>query len=116
MNADRKVVMLGVLVETYLEGSILETALKTIETIDRCRDDRNFVMHGVWARVQPGDFTVVMSIRGKSNPDEIVSEAFPNMRLLNLISDIKTAKRSLIDLFLRPRSSPETQQEPHPVG
>jgi hypothetical protein len=53
MSAERKVRFLRLLAETYLDGEPLDDILDTIETIDLCRDDRNFVAHGTWFRKKP---------------------------------------------------------------
>ena len=76
MNAERKVGFLRLLAETYLDGEQLSTILDTIDTIDLCRDDRNFIAHGTWFRSGPDKEHLVFAIRVKTNPDDVIANHF----------------------------------------
>jgi hypothetical protein len=95
MNADRKIGFLRLLAETYLDGEQLSTILDTIDTIDLCRDDRNFIAHGTWFRSGPDKEHLVFSIRVKTNPDDVVAESFPGTRLRELIVKIERSRAVL---------------------
>jgi hypothetical protein len=99
MNADRKISFLRILAETYLDGDQLNTILNTIVKIDVCKDDRNFVAHGTWVRSRPDNEPLVLSIRVKANPNEIIAESFPSDRLRKLIDYIETARAVLSNLI-----------------
>jgi hypothetical protein len=75
------------------------TILDTIEAIDLCKDDRNFVAHGAWFRTQPNNEHLVFSIRVKTNPDGVVAEPFPPTRLRELIVKIERSRATLSRLI-----------------
>lgn len=67
--------------------------------IDILREDRNLIVHGTWGR-EKGSYTpFALSLRIKSDPNEVVSETFPYMRMKGIISDIQSLKWELITLM-----------------
>ena len=103
MDARPKVEWLRALGERYLpEGKCAKAFFEALARISELQDDRNFIAHGVWGRLQPDDQPIAMSLRKDTAPGKIVGETFPDARIKAMIHDMSVAdsaiKRALAQL------------------
>ena len=106
LNTDVNIELLRAQVNTYCAGDLLDDILQVIDFIGVYKEDRNFVVHGSWGTLKPDNVPVCESIRPKAPPGEVISETFPNERLLNIIIGLLEAKqnlRTLMDVIERSR-------------
>lgn len=85
MEAEAKIALLRTLVPRYYDKAQRHAILSILDIADFLREDRNFVVHGLWGTLMPDNIPMVASIRPKSDPGTIISEAFPQSRLRNNI-------------------------------
>jgi hypothetical protein len=96
MDARPKVEWLRALGERYLpEGKCAEAFFEALARISELQDDRNFIAHGVWGRLQPDDQAIAMSPRKDTAPGKIVGETFPDARMKAMIHDMSLADRAI---------------------
>ncbi len=70
------------------------------DRIDMRREDRNLIIHGTWGRTDIHYEPHALSLRIKpDNPGQIVSETFPRERMIQIISDIQSLRRELVELL-----------------
>jgi hypothetical protein len=89
MDAQTKIAMLYVLVPRYFDTAKQRAALAVLDVAEIIREDRNFIAHGLWGTLMPDNVPMVASVRPKSDPDNIISEAFPAERMRSIISSTK---------------------------
>ena len=110
-----KIELLRSLIKTYIRGRLLEDMLEVIDFISGYKEDRNFIVHGSWGTLMPDNVPVCASLRAKgSPPGEVISETFPEERMVAIINGILEAKdnlRTLIELLV---ASQNKQQPPLP--
>jgi hypothetical protein len=88
MDASSKISKLRELGKVVLNCATYEFMTETLDHIDIQREDRNAVVHGTWA-LDDQMTPIVLSLKQKAlAPDEVVSEAFPESRMLLLIENI----------------------------
>ncbi len=95
MDPSRLIVLLRTLAPRRLKDRQLQNLLDSLESADRLRDDRNFIVHGSWGTIDPDGIGVALSLRAKSEPGEVMSEQFDDARL-RLIADRILATKQLI--------------------
>jgi hypothetical protein len=88
MDPSRAIQLLRVLGPRYLKDERLQTLVDLLTTADQLRDDRNFVVHGVWAILDPEGVPTASSLRTKSEPDQVVTETFPHTRMVAITRGI----------------------------
>jgi hypothetical protein len=118
MNANTKLQWLRALAKRHLHGDLLEELTKSLDRLEVCMDDRNFVVHGAWgtriaATWGDGDVPIALSLREKSKPDEIIAETFPEDRMQQIVRDMTEAKddlRAWSDRLLASRGKPPQPQ------
>jgi hypothetical protein len=76
----------------------LQDFLDLLITIDECREDRNFIVHGAWFVLRPANIPAAASLRPKSEKGEVITETFPPGRMHKLISDIEDCRFKIITL------------------
>jgi hypothetical protein len=85
----------------------LEALLLALDTIDASRDDRNFIVHGSWGRLQPEGIPLAASIRLKSKSDEVIGETFEPRRMRRIIDTIVAMRQMLVLLLDELDASPD---------
>lgn len=80
-----------------LTGETLENFLTVMDVIENRQGDRNFIAHGLWAHLMPEDVPIAMSLKPKSEPGEVISETFPESRMVEILKDIIETKAALIE-------------------
>jgi hypothetical protein len=109
LDAVNKIKMLRSIGEIELVEADFHRLSPILDHIDIIRDDRNFIIHGTWGRAGFDKYTVVLSLRAKGGePDEVVSETFPDSRIRTVISDIEKWKQELIELMNSRQPLPRT--------
>lgn len=98
MDPARLIVLLRAMAPRKLQGSQLQLVIDLLEIADRMRDDRNFIVHGSWATIEPEGVAVSASLRTKSEPGEVISEHFPHSRLRSIAQQIIFTKRQLFQI------------------
>jgi hypothetical protein len=100
MDAVRKIQTLRRLGELVLSTEKFHVLSPILDRVDILREDRNLIGHGSWARSGFDRLTVVASLKPEAlNPDEVVSETFPDRRLRAVIDGIEKTKWELIPLM-----------------
>jgi hypothetical protein len=70
-----------------------------LDRIDILREDRNHIVHGMWARNREG-IPITFSLRTKPlEPDQVVAEAFPDTRMRDIVHDIDAGKYKIMLLL-----------------
>jgi hypothetical protein len=95
LDPSRSIALLRVLGPRKLKDERLRTLVDLLTTADQLRDDRNFIVHGVWAILDPEEVPTVSSLRTKSEPDQVVTENFPHSRMLAIIREIVKTREAM---------------------
>jgi len=114
LSTDSKIEMLKSLAKTYLRGELLNDTLECVDLINGYKEDRNFVVHGSWGTLMPEVVPVCASLRPQAPPGEVISETFPEERMLAIINGILEAIgniRTLRTLLEKART-----EQPRTVG
>jgi hypothetical protein len=98
MDASRAVIILRILGARYLEGEQLQKLIDLLAITDDLRDDRNFIVHGTWAVLEPEGYNMATSIRQKSAPGEIIGEHFPHKRMRAIAAKISDVRMGLFEI------------------
>ena len=99
LSAVAKVQMLRALFPSRITDEKLLVEFKnTMNLIDELRDGRNFIAHGVWGTLMPDNVPVALSLKPKSDSDEVVSENFEPERMEAIETSIQTTLHWLVDL------------------
>jgi hypothetical protein len=106
-DASTKVAILNSIAPRYLDGPALDAIQDALSDINEIRDDRNFVVHGVWGMLRPDGVPIVMSLRSNSAPTEITSETFSHERLRQIANDTRKAKHTLVEIMQQLAPSPD---------
>ena len=115
MDAVRKIQTLRRLGELILPETKFHELSVILDHIDILREERNLIGHGSWGRTSPENETVVVSLKPEGlNPDEVVSETFPNSRLREVTAEIEKAKWQLIPLMEERYASLGKPRTPRP--
>lgn len=113
LDAVAKVKMLRQLGEIELEETYFHKLSTVLDNIDILREDRNFIVHGIWGRDLNG-IPISLSIRPKPlAPDLIVSEKFPVERMRNIVYEIVKSRVRLKLLAKELAALPEKSDPPH---
>lgn len=73
-----------------------------LDEIDILREQRNLVVHGIWAVTKRGE-TVSMSLKTKPlEPDQLVAESFSTARLKGIIEKIRLNRLHILKLGIIP--------------
>jgi hypothetical protein len=116
-DAVGKIRMLRRLGEMVLTEAQFHTLSPTLDEIDVIREDRNSIAHGTWGRTAPSMVHVCLSLRPQGlAPDQVVSETFPETRMLAIIDGIERTKWVLIGLMQELHASPDRSPPPHHEG
>ena len=108
-DASTKIALLRLIAPRHLASEDkLEALLLALDTIDACRDDRNFIVHGSWGKIEPEGIPVAASLRAKSKPDEITGESFTAQRMRHIIGVIVAMRKVLVLLLQEIEASPDT--------
>jgi hypothetical protein len=87
-----------------------------IDQTDIVRDDRNLIVHGLWARTKDGT-PIVISLRQKPlEADQVVSETFPYTRMRVLIGTIEALRGRILLLMYEIGTLPGKSGTPPPEG
>jgi hypothetical protein len=105
MDAQAKIAMLYILVPRYFDTARRHAALTALDFAEIIMEDRNFIVHGLWGTLMPDNVPLIASIRPKSDPENIISEAFPAERMRSIISSTQKATRLLRHLAGEPDPS-----------
>jgi hypothetical protein len=103
LGAEQKLTLLRSLAHTYLtEEDFNEVETRLLDFIGMYQEDRNFIVHGSWGTLMPDNVPVCASLRPKSpTPGEVISESFPEERMINLVNGINEAITGLKVLMAR---------------
>lgn len=116
MDASAMVKLLRELAEATLAKSDFHKLSPILDQIDIVRDDRNLVVHGLWA-VNSYGTPIASSLRQKPlSPTEIVSETFDDNRMRILIQTIAALHRRLLLLMRELRPSQDISAPQRPSG
>jgi len=97
-DASRKLQWLGSFAKKNLAGSELDELKATFALIDAARQDRNFIIHGSWGLIMPGEIPMCMSVKEKGpDPTEIITESFPAERMEDIIRVTDKGRIALMD-------------------
>jgi hypothetical protein len=100
MDAVRKIQTLRLLGELVLSEEKFHALSPILDQIDILREDRNLIGHGSWGRTGVDRINVVVSLKPDApEPDQVVSETFPDSRLRAVIDGIERAKWQIIPLM-----------------
>lgn len=86
MPPENKIAMLQTLVPRHCDNFQSRAILGALAYVELIREDRNFIAHGLWGTLRPDNVMMVASVRVKSDPENIVCEAFPPERMRAIIS------------------------------
>jgi hypothetical protein len=107
-DAVTKINLLRVIAPRHLaDDDKLEALLLSLDAIDACRDDRNFIVHGTWGRLEPEGTPLAMSLRAKSKPEQVTGETFPPSRMYQIITRISRMREMLVILLNEIDASPD---------
>lgn len=98
-DTEAKITILRSLGPRHLSGEMLSKLLDAVDEADHLREDRNFVVHGIWATLQPNGVPIAMSIRPKSEPNKLAGQTYSNERMRDLIDTIIETKRDIIWVY-----------------
>ena len=99
LSAVAKVQMLRALAPNRItDENLLVEFNETMGLIDELRDGRNFIAHGLWGTLMPDDIPVALSLKPKSEPDEVVSETFDLERMEAIKAGIQAMCQRLVNL------------------
>ena len=73
-------------------------------------------MHGSWGTMHPLNIPVAMSLRAKSEPDEVTMESFSYERMQEIIGRIKIAKQTILNVIGALGSSPYKSEQQEPLA
>jgi hypothetical protein len=108
-DATTKISLLRIIAPRHLANDDkLEALLVILDAIDSLRDDRNFIVHGAWGRIEPEGTPLAMSLRAKSKPDQVTGETFPASRMYLIIENITKMRQMLLLLLTEIDASPDT--------
>jgi len=108
-DAATRISLLRVIAPRHLaDADKLEALLLSLDAIDALRDDRNFIVHGAWGRLEPEGVPLAMSLRARSKPDEITGETFPPDRMQKIVTLITEMRKMLVTLLIEIDASPDT--------
>jgi hypothetical protein len=107
MEAQAKIALLEILAPRYFDRAKQRAVLAALNFADLIREDRNFIVHGLWGTLLPDDIPMVASIRPKTDPNLVISEAFPQKRLREIISNTIRTTGILTHMIGQPGTSPE---------
>jgi hypothetical protein len=111
MDARPKVEWLRTLGERYLpDGQHAEAFFEALARISELQDDRNFIAHGVWSRLQPENQPIASSLRKDTAPGKVVAETFSDARMKAMIHDMSTADSAIKRALAQLSSLPGRQQ------
>ncbi len=96
MDATRKLQLLRSFSKRHLEGKRLENLTAILDCIELYQEDRNVVAHSTWGTLIETGEPIAMSLRRKSQPDQVVTEGFPAPRMYSIIEGIKDCRDYLI--------------------
>jgi hypothetical protein len=95
MDPSRAISLLRILGPRKLEAERLQILVDLLTTADQLRDDRNFIVHGVWAILDPEGVPTASSLRSKSEADQVVAESFPHSRMWEIIKAIDKTREDM---------------------
>lgn len=111
LSADTKIELLKSLVMAYFTQDIrLNDILDCLDVITIQKEDRNFIVHGSWVMLMPGNIPACTSLRPKAPPGQIMVETFPEDRMINLINGILNSKTHIMHLIAMLEASREKRQ------
>jgi hypothetical protein len=117
VDAVGKIRMLRELGKLEMPEAMFHRLSPTLDEIDVLRDDRNFIVHGNWARIFPEWTHVVASLRPKGlAPDQAVTETFSETRMRAIIDGIDRTKWTLIELMRELHTLPGRSVPPRHEG
>ena len=99
MDPSRSIALLRVLGPRNLDGNQLQALVDLLAIADQLRDDRNFIVHGTWAIIEPEGQPTASSIRTKSEPGHVVAEHFPHARMQAIISEIIKTRVAIVAIM-----------------
>ncbi|MBW0004301.1 MAG: hypothetical protein JO216_12510 [Hyphomicrobiales bacterium] len=96
LDATSMIRMLRYLAAISLSENHFHKLSPILDKIDYVRDDRNLIVHGIWARNSRGT-PLAFSLRQKApTPTEVVAETFDDSRMRTLIHTIVALHRELL--------------------
>ena len=86
LDARPKVRMLRKLVKRHVKPKKnRDLILNLLEVAEGLQEDRNFIAHGIWSTAMPDNVPAASSLRPKSHPFHVVTEAFTAERMREII-------------------------------
>jgi hypothetical protein len=92
MDVSRLFGILRTMAPRKLKGDVLTELLNLLQIADELREDRNFIIHGAWATLEPDGVAVAASLRPKSDTGQVVQEHFPHDRMHHIVNKILKTK------------------------
>ena len=112
IDANMKISWLRSFSEKYLENEDIIEMGKILNSVDNLLEVRNFIVHASWGTfVKTGD-PVAMSLKMKAPPERVVVESFPEMRLRELVEEIRATRSAIATWRKKHESSPKRRTQP----
>ena len=100
-DADRKCQLVSTLGSRHLSKAQFQELDGVLKTIQSLKEDRNFVIHGLWGKVMPEEIPAAVSIRLKDDPYRVVMETFEPIRMVSICDGIDVARQQIVALTER---------------
>lgn len=97
-DADRKCQLVSTLGSRHLSKAQFQELDGVLKTIQSLKEDRNFVIHGLWGKVMPEGIPAAQSIRLKADPYRVVMETFEPIRMVSICDGIDVAREQIAAL------------------
>ena len=99
LDAETKIQLVRALATRHIANEEILSKLKEVlGLISELKDNRNFIIHGLWGTMMPDNVPVALSLRPKADPGVIVSETFPPERMKAISDGIVDVTQKLIEL------------------
>jgi hypothetical protein len=92
----------------------LQGFLDTLNLIEDCREDRNFLAHGTWLLLKPESHRIAMSLKPDAPPGDVISESFNADRMHQIAKSMEDCRISLVLLMNEIETSRDKLLTQHP--
>jgi hypothetical protein len=116
LDALARINMLRSLGELELSEPTFHRLSQMLDRLDIVREERNFIVHGLWGTSLPENVPIALSLRPKWKSDQVVSETFPRERMQAIHSEIENGRKRLLRLMIELGALPQTPPPPRPEG
>ena len=114
LDASSMIPMLRALGIRHLIPERLQEFLDLLVAIDEYRNERNFIVHGVWLVLEPDSIPTALSLRPEAEAGGVVSEIFSRERLYYIIDGIEDCRHRLLKIEEEIKTSRDKLLQQHP--